>query len=126
MEGKVSASEQEKLSELEKAKLEAQAAKEKLTATETRVINSELKLAAKDLGFKDPADAIALLNRNDLVIEDGEIKNASAVMAQLAKSKPYLLSGAPAPPSGRQPGNGHDAAQNKQREADLTKRFGLR
>jgi hypothetical protein len=126
LEGKVSAAEQEKLSELERAKQEAQAAKERLTATETRVINSELKLAAKDLGFKDPADAIALLNRSDLVIEDGEIRNAKDVMEKLAKSKPYLLAGAPAPSSGRQPGGGGDQVADKQRLDEISNRFKIR
>jgi hypothetical protein len=122
-EGKVSEAESAKLTEAEKLAKDAKDKDEKLTALEVRVINSELKVAASDFGFHDVADAIRLIDRSEIKTENGEITNAKELMAALAKAKPWLIKGAVAPPSGRQPAGGGDQVQDKKREEELRKRF---
>jgi hypothetical protein len=61
------------------------------TAAQARVINADLRLAAKDAGANDVADALALLPRDAIKLDDaGEITNAAGLKA----AKPYLF-GAP-------------------------------
>lgn len=56
-----------------------------------RMIASELRVQAARLGFADPADAIAMLDRTKLVLDDdGNPTNAEDLLKALLKAKPYL------------------------------------
>lgn len=62
------------------------------TEVQSKLIRSEIRTAAADLGFTDPADAISLINRSELEYDDdGVPSNAKALLEKLAKAKPYLL-----------------------------------
>jgi len=94
-------------SELEKEKARAeQAEKEKkaaLEAANTRLINAEIKVFAAQAGFVDPADAVALVDRSSLEVDDkGNVNGAKEAVDALAKAKPHLVgTGKP----GGSPGN---------------------
>jgi hypothetical protein len=85
-------------SELEKEKAARQKAEgEKKAAFETanaRLLNAEIKIAAASGGFVDPADAVALVDRSGLrVDEQGNVTGVKEAMEKLAKAKPHLLTG---------------------------------
>lgn len=99
--------ENEKLSEKERLeKLLAKEQKERadfVLRTQERLITSELRAQAARIGFADPADAVAMMNRADLEFdEDGIPTNAEPLLRALLKAKPYLAGKpvAPAPTAG--------------------------
>lgn len=88
--------ENEKLSAQEKA--EKQLAKiqkeheDYRTSVQERIVTTELRAQAADLGFADLSDAVRLLDRSELEFdEDGNPTNAHKLLEALAKAKPYLL-----------------------------------
>lgn len=88
--------ENEKLSAQEKAEKQlARIQKEHedyRTSVQERIVTTELRAAAADLGFADLSDAVRLLDRSELEFdEDGNPTNARKLLEQLAKAKPYLL-----------------------------------
>lgn len=72
---------------------------ERATKAIQRAIRAEVRAAAGTLRFRDPADALRLLDVDDLVDDDGEVDD-DAVMSKLrkiAKDKPYLIADDQAP-----------------------------
>jgi len=57
-----------------------------------RLINAEIKLAAQAAGFVDPADAVALVARTGVAIDENEaITGVKEAVEALAKAKPHLV-----------------------------------
>lgn len=84
------------LSESEKLKKDNEELKASVTAAEQksrdRVIRSEVRVIASELGFADPSDAIAFIDTSAIEFdEDGEPKGIKALLEKLAKDKAYLL-----------------------------------
>lgn len=70
---------------------EAKAAEAAQKAQE-RVVNADLKIAAKDAGAHDAGDILALLDRSKIKLtDDGEISNAAELIADLKKTKGHLF-----------------------------------
>ena len=73
----------------EKAENDSKAALEKANQ---RLINAEIKLAAQAAGFVDPGDAVALVGRSGISIDDKEsIIGVKEAVEALAKAKPHLI-----------------------------------
>jgi hypothetical protein len=91
---------EQKVAEAEKAKADAIASAEAtkteaVTKAQERVINADLKIAAKEAGAHDVADILALLDRSKLKLnDDKEVTNAAELMAELKKAKPHLFGAA--------------------------------
>lgn len=83
-------SEQQKL---EKRLADAQAERDNLRlSVQDRLLAKEVRAVAAELGFADPADALGLLPRSELELDDdGEPTNARTLLEKLAKAKPYLM-----------------------------------
>jgi len=108
--------------ELEKEKARAEKAenekKAALEAANTRLINAEIKVFAVQAGFVDPADAVALVDKSGIQVdEQGNVTGAKDAVEALAKAKPHLVSkgkpgGSPgsAGNAGRQDGGGGNQA----------------
>lgn len=84
------------LSEKERLERERDEARTKATDAEAkarqRVIRSEVRVVASDLGFADPSDAHRFLDDDAIELDDdGEPKNVKALLEKLSKDKPYLL-----------------------------------
>ena len=105
-------------SDLEKEKLRADKAeaekKTALTTANTRLMSAEIKVFAVQAGFVDPADAVALVDKSGIAVDDaGNITGAKEAVDALAKAKPHLVGkgksgGSPGSPgnAGRQDGSG--------------------
>lgn len=62
------------------------------TSVQDRIVTTELRAQAADLGFADLSDAVRLLDRSELEFDDDGIPtNAHQLLEKLAKAKPYLL-----------------------------------
>lgn len=83
---------------------------EALAKANTRLVKAEARALAAAAKFRDPADAVAFLQLDQVKVDDDGNVDAAAVKAaldELAKIKPYLLDdGKPQPPSG-DIGQGH-------------------
>lgn len=82
--------------ELEKEKARAEKAeqekKDALSAANTRLVNAEIKVFAVQAGFVDPADAVALVDRSGIQVdEQGNVTGAKEAVEKLAKAKPHLV-----------------------------------
>jgi hypothetical protein len=88
---------QEKLAELEKQAQEAEQAKtQTLEAANKRLIKSEFKVLAKELGVRSEAleDAFVLADLSAVEIDDdGNVKGVKEAVEALKKAKPYLFGG---------------------------------
>jgi hypothetical protein len=72
----------------QKAESTSQAALDKAN---TRLINAELKVFASQAGYADPSDAVALVNRSDLKVDDdGNVTGAKEAVEALIAAKPHL------------------------------------
>lgn len=85
---------------LDKANKEAEKAKREfeseLTKRDQRIIKSELKSVAKDLGLLDP-DLVMLADLKDVKInDDGDVEGAKEALDALKKAKPHLFKDAAA------------------------------
>lgn len=83
-------------SEAEKAieRARAEGADEARKALTPRLATAEVKGVAASLGYRDPADAIAVFGSLDDVVSKGGDVDSDAISARLgeiAKAKPYLL-----------------------------------
>lgn len=67
--------------------------KDALEAANARLINADIKVFAAQAGFADPSDAVALVDRTDIKVDDatGEVTGAKEAVEALAKAKPHLL-----------------------------------
>lgn len=126
LQAKLDEYEKGQLSEKERLERERDEARNKATETETRarqrVIRSEVRVVASELGFADPSDAHRFLDDDAIELdEDGEPKNVKALLEKLAKDKPYLLkseggtNGVPPTPRG----NGHRETHEERVEKTL-------
>jgi len=88
--------EEAEMSELEKAQREL----EQLRSTNKTLVEQRKRdrleaavlLTAKDLGFADPYDALAMLDTSAVeVTDDGEVRGHDTALKELAKIKPYLI-----------------------------------
>lgn len=114
-EAKLKEQDDAKLSETERLQKERDEARTKAEQIEARarqrVIRSEVRVVASELGFADPSDAHRFLDDDAIELDDdGEPKNVKALLEKLAKDKSYLLktegAGSAGPP--RTPrSNGH-------------------
>ncbi len=103
LEGAEAERERAKLSEVERAAKDAQAAQQKAQDLETRlaemdrkhkaaVVQYEVKLQAAAMGIIDPDAAVKLLDWDTLEFgEDGAPKNVEAALKKLVAAKPYLV-----------------------------------
>ncbi len=90
------AAEEANRTELEKEKAKSAALEQNQQAVieraNTRSINSELKVFAVQAGFVDPDDAVKLVDRAGLAVDDnGEVSGAAEAIKALAEKKPHLL-----------------------------------
>lgn len=92
----------------EKLAAKATEAEQKLTAATAQLAEERLgrivERTATKLGFHDPDDAFALLNRSAVELDaDGAPTNVEALLTALAKQKPHLVKaeGTPAPAAAR-------------------------
>ena len=93
IEGHRQAAEAEK-TEMEKAQariteLEAQAVEAQAQA-QARLIQAEVAVSAATLGFRNPADAYALADLAEVVVEDGKVAGIKAALEAVLKNRPYL------------------------------------
>lgn len=73
----------------EKAEAEGKSA---LAKANERLINAEIKIAAQAARFVDPGDAVALVDRTNVQIDDaGKITGVKEAVETLAKAKPHLI-----------------------------------
>lgn len=98
-------------SDLEKEKAAREKAeaekKDALTTANTRLVNAEIKVFAVQAGFVDPADAVALVDRAGIQVDDsGNVTGAKEAIDALAKAKPHLVGTGKAGGSPGSSGNG--------------------
>ncbi len=79
--------------ETERIAAERDAATERVKTATRRAVTAEVKAVAAGLKFQDPADALRLLDLDDLVDDDGEVdeKAVADALQGIADKKPYLL-----------------------------------
>ncbi len=66
------------------------------TAANERIVDADLRLAAKDMGIVD-MEALKLLDKKGLKLDDaGNVTNASELLEAMKESKPYLFGTPPA------------------------------
>lgn len=82
LDSKVKAFESEKLTEQERLKQQAEQAKADAEAAKAEARTARIESLAAQLGFNDPADAVALVGAAD---------DPKARLDEIAASKPYLL-----------------------------------
>lgn len=96
IEAQATARKEQELTEAQKAASRADKAEQALQALEARhrntTINSAIRLAARTAGFVDPEDAVSLLDRTGLDIDENDnVTGVEAAIKALAKTKPHLL-----------------------------------
>ena len=98
-------------SEAEKLQAERDQYAAKAKAATDRAIKAEVRSAARDLKFRDPAHALRLVDLDDLTTDDGEVDEDAVTKAlkAIAKEKPYLLKSGQGGPSGGDFGGGTGA-----------------
>ena len=102
------------MSELEKTQARLKESETRNAEISQEAQNTRIMLAASRLGFQDPKDAVALINRSALT--EGEA-NLDDLLKEVIKTKPYLAKGEsklPERQGGLNPGGGVDQAQEKE------------
>ena len=62
-----------------------------LDRANNRLIDAEIKVLASKLGFVDPTDAIALIDRSDIKVSDtGVVSGVKEAISALLEAKPHL------------------------------------
>lgn len=130
--------EQAQMSELEKAQTVAKESVDRITALEALLHNERTRnavvLAATELNFRDPADALNLIDLDSLTYDEEtgkpSTKSVSGALGRLASAKPYLV-GTPSPGTadggaGRDTDSGEltDEQRMAQYEKDIQTRYG--
>lgn len=110
------------MSDTEKAQAKLKELEDKVAATSRKAQDSEIKAHAALLGFADPSDAAAFIDR-EKIDEDGT--NIPDLLKAVLKAKPYLAKDQKAIPgtNSGNPGGGADKASEKAKEAELRKAF---
>lgn len=90
-----------RIAELEKAQADWDAkVKAQEAATNTKLIQAEVRVQAAQMGFTNPDDAYRLADLSEVEVgEDGGIKGVKKALEALKKDKPYLLAKAGGPGS---------------------------
>lgn len=116
--------------DLEKAQAAQREAEKKATdalkTANLRAINAEIKIMAIGVNFVDPGDAVALIDRSGIQIDDsGNVTGVKEAIEVLAKAKPHLVGqgkpgGSPgsAGNGGRQDGQGMTDVERAKKLAD--------
>ena len=104
LEAKLAEIKQAEMDDLEKAQENLKTESVRATEAEARAnaaeadliserVNNAVTLAAVEMRFQDPADALTMISQNDLVNDEGEIstKTVKARLKALTVKKPYLL-----------------------------------
>lgn len=132
-----------KLAEIEEAnKTEADKVLERIAAAEAALAESKadnLRLAqertdalvrstvvakATVLGFRDPADAVSMLDMAALELQDdGTVAGADEALTALSEAKPYLLTGTAPHPQLGPTAPGRQSAQSGESDADRRARI---
>jgi len=104
IEAQATARKEQELTEAQKAAARAEKAEQALQALEARhrstTINSAIRLAARTAGLVDPEDAVALLDRTGLDIDDNDnVLGVETAIKALTKAKPHLLNTKPTAPN---------------------------
>lgn len=76
------------LSDKEKAEKERDKANGDVAAANKRAEDAEIRAVASHLGFRDPKDALAVIDRSKL---DEDLGNVEELLKEVAKTKSYLL-----------------------------------
>lgn len=113
---KAKLSETERLqSEKEEATKKAEDALKQLESVKStanqQVIAAEIRSIARAMNANDPADVYALIDKNDIKIEDGKVAGAEDAVKAIAEAKPWLFKkpqvGADVPPAAADPKRYH-------------------
>lgn len=128
---------QDQMSELEKAQSLATEADAKVEGLENLLAGERTRnavtLEATKMAFQDPADALSLIDVNDLNIDDETkrptTKSVQGALKTLVKDKPYLVKEAPKPGSadGGAGGGAGDLTEEEKiaaHEKELQERYG--
>lgn len=128
---------QDQMSELEKAQSEATEATAKVEGLENLLAGERTRnavtLEATKMAFQDPADALSLIDVNDLNIDDETkrptTKSVQGALKTLVKDKPYLVKEAQKPGSadGGAGGGAGDLTEEQKiaaHEKELQERYG--
>jgi hypothetical protein len=75
------------MTELQKAQARVKELEEQSGTATTQVLNGKIIAAAAKAGFTDPNDAVALINRDELADDHGNIED---LLKKVLKDKPYL------------------------------------
>lgn len=121
------------LSEQEKAVKAAreEGATEIAQKYQQRLVAADVRATAAALDFRDPSDALAHLNLNDLISgDDVDTDKVKKSLDDLAKSKPYLLNTSEQPPKRRSPrirrpaeDGSSDSSSKSRNSAQLLRQF---
>lgn len=83
------------MSELEKTQAELERLKSErdtaLSQANERLLQAEIMVQAREMGFVDADDAFRLLDREGVTIEDGKVSGVEDALKSLAEAKPHLL-----------------------------------
>lgn len=123
LKGELQKIEDAKKTDLERAQDEAKRARDEAEAAKiafkAQVTAYEVRLAARDAGVVDPADALALIDRSRIEYDaQGQPTNVKSLVADLVKAKPYLTAGKtqsqqiPRTPSPARPEPGSDVERH--------------
>lgn len=110
------------MTELEKAQARAKELEDQLTQSNRQNQDARIMVTASKLGFNDPTDAIALINRTDLAADE---KNLESLLKDVLKAKPYLgkAKGTLPGTSPLNPGDGTQALDEKQKQEKAVSMF---
>ena len=115
------------MSELEKARAAAEKAEAErqaaLQQASEMVLRSSIIAKAASLNFADPEDAYALLDKSDLVVEEGKVAGLDEALKGLADSKPYMIRAEKPKLGASNPGGAAHPANEG--EAERRRRLGL-
>lgn len=108
LEAEKAAAEAAKLTDVQRMEREIAALKDGNAQLQGQLVEQRLQTAvteaASRLGFRNPALAYSLLDRDTLVGEDGKVKGVEPALRLLLQKEPYLGNGAPVDFGGGQRG----------------------
>ena len=115
----------QKLYEAEQKRAEGLAAKmaEAEATMRRNAITAAVEAAARTAQFADPADAHAFLKLDAIELIDGKPQGIDKLIADLAKTKPYLLTTVTPTPGNGQAPKPAGAAGDAERDAKAKRRF---
>jgi hypothetical protein len=110
------------MSELEKAQAKIAELSEQNTANAAKALNSAIMSMAVTLGFNDPNDAVAMIDRASIDAEQGNIKQ---LLEKVVKEKPYLVKAESGLPKQTQEKNPAEEITRKLNKETATRMTGL-